>query len=106
MIIAAILNFPVVHKTGAGQYMNFPTGHWRKIRTNNAMERVNREIRRRTKSISVFPDGASALMLVCAKLRYVANSRWGCKNYMNMNHLNEIADESYEYIGCDLLPKN
>ena len=79
-------------------YMNFPTEHWRKIRTNNAMERVNREIKRRTKAIGAFPDGASALMLVCARLRYVANSRWGCKNYMNMEHLNEIADESYEYI--------
>lgn len=79
-------------------YMNFPTEHWRKIRTNNAMERVNREIKRRTKAIGAFPDGASALMLVCARLRYVANSRWGCKNYMNMDHLNEIADESYEYI--------
>lgn len=79
-------------------YMNFPTEHWRKIRTNNAMERVNREIKRRTKAIGAFPDGASALMLVCARLRYVANSCWGCKNYMNMDHLNEIADESYEYI--------
>ena len=79
-------------------YMNFPTEHWRKIRTNNAMERVNRAIKRRTKAIGAFPDGASALMLVCARLRYVANSRWRCKNYMNMDHLNEIADESYEYI--------
>ena len=49
-------------------YMNFPTEHWRKIRTNNAMERVNREIKRRTKAIGAFPDGASALMLVCARL--------------------------------------
>ena len=80
-------------------YMNFPTEHWRKIRTNNAMERVNREIKRRTKAIGAFPDGASALMLVCARLRYVANSRWGYKNYMNMDHLNEVSDESYEYIG-------
>ena len=80
-------------------YMNFPTEHWRKIRTNNAMERVNREIKRRTRAIGAFPDGSSALMLVCARLRYVANSRWGCKNYMNMDHLNEVADESYEYIG-------
>ena len=80
-------------------YMNFPTEHWRKIRTNNAMERVNREIKRRTKAIGAFPDGASALMLVCARLRYVANSRWGYKNYMNMDHLNEVSDESYEHIG-------
>ncbi len=78
--------------------MNFPTEHWRRIRSNNAMERVNRGIKRRTKAIGAFPDGASALMLVCARLRYVANSRWGCTHYMNMDPLTEIADESYEYI--------
>ncbi len=47
-------------------YMDFPREHWRRIRTNNAMERLNREIRRRTKSVGTFPDGRSALMLVCA----------------------------------------
>jgi len=50
-------------------YMDFPREHWRRIRTNNAMERLNLEIRRRTKSIGAFPDGQSALMLVCARLR-------------------------------------
>ena len=45
-------------------YMDFPREHWRRFRTNNAMERLNLEIRRRTKSIGAFPDGQSALMLV------------------------------------------
>lgn len=43
----------------------------------NSMERLNQEIRRRTKSIGAFPDGQSALMLVCAKLRYIDQSEWG-----------------------------
>ena len=52
-------------------YMNFPSQHWLKIRTNNVIERMNREIRRRTRVVGTFPDGKSALMLVCARLRYV-----------------------------------
>ena len=71
-------------------YMDFPREHWRRIRTNNAMERLNREIRRRTKSIGAFPDGQSALMLVCARLRYIEQSEWGQKTYLNMEHLEEL----------------
>lgn len=68
-------------------YMDYPSEHWNRIRTNNTMERVNREIKRRTRAIGAFPDGNSALMLVCARLRHVAASDWGNKRYMNMDHL-------------------
>ena len=68
-------------------YMEFPFEHWTRIRTNNAIERLNREIRRRTRVVGTFPDGNSALMLVCARLRHVAGSQWGNKKYMNMKHL-------------------
>lgn len=71
-------------------YMDFPREHWRRIRSNNAMERINREIRRRTRSIGAFPDGQSALMLVCAKLRHIEQSEWGQKTYLNMEHLEEL----------------
>ena len=42
----------------------------------------------------VFPDGNSALMLVCARLRYVAGTQWGCKKYMNMKHLEAALDDA------------
>ena len=71
-------------------YMDFPREHWRRIRTNNAMERLNREIRRRTKSIGAFPDGHSALMLVCARLRCIEQSEWRQKTYLNMQHLEDL----------------
>jgi len=71
-------------------FMDFPTQHWTRIRTNNTLERLNREIKRRTRSIGAFPDGNSALMLVCARLRHVAGSDWGIKRYMNMDHLLEM----------------
>ena len=71
-------------------YMDYPAEHWNRIRTNNTTERVNREIKRRIKAIGAFPDGQSALMLVCARLRHVAASEWGSKRYLNMNHLFDL----------------
>lgn len=68
-------------------YMDFPSQHWLKIRTNNVIERMNREIRRRTRVVGAFPDGNSALMLVCARLRYVAGKDWGSKRYLCMKCL-------------------
>ena len=47
-------------------YYDFPSEHWTRIRTNNVINRLNREIRRRTRVVGTFPDGNSALMLVCA----------------------------------------
>lgn len=77
-------------------YMDFPYAHWLKIRTNNVIERLNREIRRRTRVVGTFPDGNSALMLVCARLRHVSGTAWGTKRYMSMKHF-EAADS----IGSD-----
>ena len=68
-------------------YTSFPREHWRSIRTNNPMERVMREIRRRTRVIGNFPDGRSALMLVTARLRYIAGREWGTRRYMDMDRL-------------------
>ena len=68
-------------------YMDFPEEHWKKIRTNNIIERLNREIRCRTRVIGTFPDEESALMLVCARLRHVVGTQWGSKKYMDMKHL-------------------
>ena len=74
-------------------YMDFPTQHWTRIRTDNTIERLNREIKRRTKAIGAFPDGQSALMLVCARLRHVAATNWGARRYMNMDHLFKAEDD-------------
>jgi putative transposase len=68
-------------------YMDFPGEYWWWIRLNGAIERLNREIRRRNRSIDAFPDGQSALMLVCARLRHIQDSLWGQKVYLNMQNL-------------------
>ena len=68
-------------------YLNFPREHWRRIRTNNPLERLNREIRRRTRVVGAFPDGNSAVMLICARLRHVAGTTWGTRRYLDMDLL-------------------
>ena len=75
-------------------YCDFPSEHWMRIRTNNVIERLNREIRRRTRVVGCFPDGNSALMLVCARLRHVAGTQWGNKKYMNMKHLETALEDT------------
>ncbi len=77
-------------------YMTFPREHWRCLRTNNPMERVNREIRRRTRVVGAFPDGRSALMLVAARLRHIAGTRWGLRRYLDMGRLREVAEAGVE----------
>jgi transposase-like protein len=74
-------------------YMAFPREHWTRIRTNNMLERIMREIRRRTRVVGNFPDGQSALMLVAARLRHIAGTRWGSRQYMDMERLREQEQE-------------
>lgn len=77
-------------------YMNFPREHWRSLRTNNPLERLIREVKRRTKVVGSFPDGNSALMLVAARLRYVTGTKWGLRRYLDMNRLKELDQHSKE----------
>jgi transposase-like protein len=70
-------------------YLAFPSEHWRRIRTNNPLERIMREIRRRTRVVGAFPDSESALNLAAARLRHVAGSRWSTRRYLNAELLKE-----------------
>jgi len=70
-------------------YYDFPRSHRLRIRTNNTLERIMKEIRRRTRVVGAFPDGHSALMLCAARLRHIAGTRWGQKRYLNMDLLKE-----------------
>jgi transposase-like protein len=76
-------------------YYHYPGEHWRSLRTNNPMERIMREIRRRTRVVGAFPDGKSALMLVAARLRHVAGTQWGTRCYLDMQKLREL--EQHEF---------
>ena len=67
----------------------FPDQHWIKLKTNNPLERIMREIRRRTRVVGAFPDGQSALNLAAARLRHIAGTKWSLKRYMNMDLLKQ-----------------
>ena len=64
-------------------YMDFPYEHWTRLRTNNALERIMKEIRHRTRVIGAFPDGYSAMMLVGARLRHISTTKWETRQYLN-----------------------
>jgi len=51
---------------------DFPLQHWRMIRTTNSLERINKEIRRRTRVVGIFPNEASCLRLVSALLMEIS----------------------------------
>jgi len=70
-------------------YYSFPREHRRSLRTNNPLERIMKEIRRRTRVVGCFPDGKSALMLAGARLRHIVGTHWGLRRYMDMKRLQE-----------------
>ena len=70
-------------------YYAFPPEHWRRLRSNNPLERLMREIRRRTRVVGAFPDGNSCLNLAAARLRHIAGTEWSMKRYLSMQPLSE-----------------
>lgn len=83
-------------RNGIGEtlsYHDFPREHHRHIYTNNPLEAIMKQIRRRTRVVGAFPDGNSALMLAAARLRHIAGTQWGLRRYMNMDRLKELKRE-------------
>lgn len=67
---------------------DFPIEHRRSIRTTNSLERINREIRRRTRVIGIFPNEASCLRLVSALLMEISEEWQSGKRYCVSKVLN------------------
>ena len=62
----------------------FPPGHRRRLRTNNGLERINKEIKRRTRVATLFPNEASLLRLVSAVLSEISDDWETERSYLNM----------------------
>ena len=72
----------------------FPKEHWRKIRTSNGMERVNREVKRRTRVAVLFPNKESALRLVTGVIIEIHEEWITGKQYLDMDSLlNQVENE-------------
>ena len=69
--------------------MKLPSGSWRRIRTNNPLERILREIRRRTRVVGAFPDGQSALNLAPQGCATSPARRGSTKGYLNIELLKD-----------------
>jgi transposase-like protein len=68
----------------ATQFYAFPKAHWRRIRSNNGLERLNGEIKRRIRVVGAFPDRASALRLITAVSLHVT-AIWSDRRYLDMS---------------------
>lgn len=73
-------------------YYAFPREHWKKLRTNNVLERLLKEVRRRTKVAEQFPGEASVLSLTTARLHRV-HEDWQGRRYLDMTPLYEMEIE-------------
>jgi len=62
----------------------FPAAHRKRLRTNNGLERLNREIKRRTRVATLFPNEASLLRLVSAVLSEISDDWETERSYLNM----------------------
>ena len=68
-------------------FMDFPVEHRKRIRTTNLLERLNGEIKRRTRVIRIFPNNKSAERLICA-VAMEQNEEWlSGRKYLDMDCL-------------------
>ena len=70
-------------------YLDFPPSHWKRLRTNNVQERTNREIKRRSRVVQVFPSEASLMRLVGAVMADV-DEGWQQSRYFSREKMDEL----------------
>ena len=73
-------------------YLDFPSTHWKRLRTNNVQERTNREIKRRSKVVQVFPS-TKALERLVGAVMCDQDEEWQASRYFSEKKMSELYDE-------------
>ena len=73
-------------------YKSFPRPHWRRIHSTNPLERLNKEIRRRTKVVGIFPNRASVFSLVGTILKETDDDWRGGRHYFLLESMERLND--------------
>ena len=74
---------------------DFPRSWWRRIRTINGLERLNREIRRRTRVVGIFPNEASAMRLISAVIAEIHEEWLTGRQYLNLAGWKKQVEKSF-----------
>ncbi len=74
----------------------FPRSAHRRLRTINGLENLNKQIRRRTRVVGIFPNPASALRLISAVLSEIHEEWLTGRQYLNLAHWKETEDRAQD----------
>jgi putative transposase len=74
-------------------YLRYPESHHARIRTTNVLERLFKEVKRRTKVVGVFPNEPSAATLA-TETTLRSSEEWALRRYLNMNALDAVEEPS------------
>ena len=73
-------------------YMNFPPEHWTRIYSTNPLERLNKEIKRRTNVVGVVPDEPSVIRLVGSILMEISDERQVGRRYFSKESMRKLME--------------
>ena len=88
-----------VFEAGIGDaltYLRYPGSHHARIRTTNVLERLFKEVKRRTKVVGVFPNETSASTLA-TEIMLRSSEEWALKRYLTMEFLEAVEKPNPQY---------